>query len=599
MPFFAGNNQNSPSRKGISLVPAILVFLIMVWCSNSVHAWAGNPKALFWEAQKCSLDLKKSPHKQKYRDRWIICIQGYLRVYKTDPSGPWAAAGLYEAGVLYEELYQLSQKRSDRTEAIDLFQRIVKRFPKSAYKGKAQDALAEINQIRSLKSQTIVSPMPTIVELPSKDPPPEPASAPVTVPDPAPEPDPISALLMDPSCPEPPPDPVAGEAGNAMVTGLRYWSSNSYTRVVIDADKDTQFEHHLLKKDPSLGKPQRLFVDMKHARVSKGLDKAVTIQDDLLSGVRAAQYDQGTVRVVVDIKSFNSYKVFSLKNPFRVVIDVRGEKKETPQPVASARPALQIPDEQGKVPAGAIATQLVLGVSTIVIDPGHGGKDYGAPGAVKGVHEKHVVLAIAKKLAKALEEQTPCKVYLTRDTDRFLTLEERTAMANTKNADLFISIHTNAHRDHSAYGIETYYLNLATDDESIRVAARENQTSAKNISDLQSILDSLMHNNKVNESQRLAFSVQKEICDNLKVKYSNVRNKGVKKAPFYVLLGAEMPAVLVETSFISNKRECQRLTSDAYQDKLVEGIIHGVKEYVKQLNPTMTGWTGDNQKTSG
>ena len=483
-----------------------------------------------------------------------------------------------------------------------MFQRIIKRFPKSAYREKAEEALAQTHQISSLKRRTLVKSMPKIEPLPSPKPQATPKPEPPSEPEdsPEPEPDPIATLMQNAGCEEPPPDPIAGVAGDAMVTGLRYWSSKSYTRVVIDADKDAEFVHHLLKKDPALGKPQRLFVDMKHARVGKGLDKAVTIQDDLLSGVRAAQYNQETVRVVVDIKSFNSYKVFSLKNPFRVVIDVRGEKKEAPKTVVAATPApLPLPDEKGKVPPGALAAQLALGVATIVIDAGHGGRDYGAPGAVKGVHEKHVVLEIAKKLAKALEEKTPCKVYLTRDTDRYLTLEERTAIANTKNADLFISIHTNAHRNQSAYGIETYYLNLATDDESIRVAARENQTSAKNISDLQSILDSLMHNNKVNESQRLAYSVQQEMCNNLKGKYSRVRNKGVKKAPFYVLLGAEMPAILVETSFISNKRECQRLTSDAYQNKLVEGIVSGVKDYVKQLNPTMTGWTGNDGKKSG
>ena len=152
---------------------------------------------------------------------------------------------------------------------------------------------------------------------------------------------------------------------------------------------------------------------------------------------------------------------------------------------------------------------------------------------------------------------------MTRSSDKFLTLEERTAFANTKDADLFISIHVNAHRNKNAYGTETYFLNLATDEEAIRVAAMENATSTKNISDLQTILMDLMQNAKINESSRLASYVQTNMVGHLKKKYSKVRDKGVKQAPFYVLLGAQMPSILVETSFISNPRECKRLMDPA------------------------------------
>jgi N-acetylmuramoyl-L-alanine amidase len=221
-----------------------------------------------------------------------------------------------------------------------------------------------------------------------------------------------------------------------------------------------------------------------------------------------------------------------------------------------------------------------------VIDPGHGGKDYGAPGYIKGVHEKNVVLKIAKRLADRIRKEIGCNVYLTRKTDRFLTLEERTAIANTCEADLFISLHTNAHRDHRAYGIETYFLNLATDDEAIRVAARENATSRKNISDLEVILNDLMQNAKINESSRLAAFIQNAMTSKLKRHYHMIRDKGVKQAPFYVLLGAQMPAVLIESSFISNSRECKRLINPTFQDHLCTAIIQGLREYIKSTNPT-------------
>jgi N-acetylmuramoyl-L-alanine amidase len=243
--------------------------------------------------------------------------------------------------------------------------------------------------------------------------------------------------------------------------------------------------------------------------------------------------------------------------------------------------------KNGKRPASALAKQLALGISRIIIDPGHGGRDYGAPGYLKGIHEKDIALQISRRLAKMIRLELKCQVFMTRNSDKFLTLEERTAIANTKSADLFISIHTNSHRDRNVFGIETYFLNLATDDEAIRVAAIENATSTKNISDLQNILFDLVQNAKINESSRLAGHVQGAMISVLKSRrYSRINDKGVKQAPFYVLLGAQMPAVLVETSFISNPRECKRLINPKYQERLCEAIVDGIKKYIRETIPT-------------
>lgn len=367
------------------------------------------------------------------------------------------------------------------------------------------------------------------------------------------------------------------------VTGLRYWSNPNYTRVVIDAENETGYKDHLLKPDPKLKTPRRLYVDLAGSRLGKDVEKVVPINDNLLKDARAGQYRPDTVRVVIDIKDFSTYKIFPLKNPFRIVIDVWGETHMVDS--SPERLATPVPGKE-KVGPGDLARQLALGVGRIVIDPGHGGKDFGAPGYLKGVHEKYVVLEIAKKLKTRIEREIGCQVFLTRNSDRYLSLEERTAIANTKEADLFISIHTNASRDRRAYGIETYYLNLATDDEAIRVAAMENATSRKNISDLQAILNDLMQNAKIQESTRLASFVQSSLYGHIQAHYKTVRNKGVKQAPFYVLLGAQMPAILVETSFISNPRECKRLINPAYQDHICRAIVKGIREYIKATTPT-------------
>ncbi|MCF8068430.1 MAG: N-acetylmuramoyl-L-alanine amidase [Desulfobacterales bacterium] len=517
-------------------------------------------KGKYLIADKSYRELRKSSRKQKYRDNWLRCIEKFQAAYSYDPTGSWAAAGLYMSGNLYGELYKKSYKASDKQDAIDIYKKVVSKYPDSAYCDKAAQALNSYG----IKTAAVEY-VPDIDTAGTSSG------------------DSISSIISSSASSPSITNTVAATSGSpGTVSALRFWSNPNYTRVVIDADRESTFAHRLLKKDPSINKPQRLYVDVHNSRLGKDLQKVIPINDDLLINARAGQYTTNAVRVVVDIKSFENYNIFSLRNPFRIVIDVWG--KNDSKTVASLPPTIQNYDS--KAAAGSLATQLSLGVQRIVIDAGHGGKDYGAPGYLKGVHEKDIALQIANRLAQKIRRELNFDVILTRTTDRYLTLEERTAIANTKNADLFISIHTNAARDKRAYGVETYILNLATDEDAIMVAARENATSTKNISDLQTILSDLMRNTKIDESARLATHVQRELYSNLKKNYSSVKNKGVKQAPFYVLLGARMPAVLIETSFISNERECKRLTNPTYQEKLCEGILKGVKKYINETNPT-------------
>ncbi len=515
----------------------------------------------------CYDRLMANPAKQKFRDNWLRCIQKFDIAYRQNPSGPRAAENLYMTGKLYDGLYLKSHSKSDKLAAIRRYDQVVDRFPGTRFGQKAGDAMGRPKTVsKPVKTQTGEAPAYPEGDRKTDD-------------------DDIAAVIKKASAAP----KGAGSSGKsakgayAIVNGLRYWSNPSYTRVVIDADRSTPYTHRLLKKDFSLKKPQRLLVDLSRSRLGADIPKTLPINDDLLIDARAGQYKADKVRVVVDINSFQNYKVFSLRNPFRIVIDVWGEKKQT---APDTRVAKQVPGKNGKLTSGELAKQFALGVSRIVIDPGHGGKDFGAPGYLKGVHEKQIVLKLGKRLAKKIRKEIGCEVILTRSSDRYLTLEERTAIANTKNADLFISIHTNSARNRKAYGIETFFLNLATDDDAILVAARENATSKKNISDLQTILSDLMQNAKINESSRLAAVVQKELYGHMKKRFSKIKNKGVKQAPFYVLLGAQMPAVLVETSFISNPRECRRLTNAKYQDQLCNGIVKGIRQYINEIRPT-------------
>jgi len=217
-------------------------------------------------------------------------------------------------------------------------------------------------------------------------------------------------------------------------------------------------------------------------------------------------------------------------------------------------------------------------VSRIVIDPGHGGKDPGAIGP-NGEKEKDITLAVGKLLEERLEEKG-FTVYMTRETDRFIPLEERTAFANKMKVDLFISIHVNANENASSRGVETYFLNLTTDANSMKVAERENVMIKQSMSDLQFILRDLMLNARINESSRFASSIQHGVISTLGKSGGGGKNNGVKQAPFYVLMGAQMPSALIEMGFITNVAECSLLQKRSHQETIVNGIVRGISSFI-------------------
>ncbi|MDC0707670.1 N-acetylmuramoyl-L-alanine amidase [Stigmatella sp. ncwal1] len=229
-----------------------------------------------------------------------------------------------------------------------------------------------------------------------------------------------------------------------------------------------------------------------------------------------------------------------------------------------------------------LVEQLGLKVRRVVIDPGHGGHDTGAIGHDR-TREKDITLAISLKLAAELRERG-LEVLLTREEDRYVRLEDRAAFANEARGDLFISIHCNSATNRKLRGVETYTLNLSSDRYSIRLAARENATTEKGISDLQFILADLATKANTGESTRLASQVQKSLVGQLSKDFKGTRDLGTKEALFYVLLGAKMPAILVETAFLSHAEDEKRLASPEYQDTVAQSIAQGVEDFLNDRN---------------
>ncbi|HLN85244.1 MAG TPA: N-acetylmuramoyl-L-alanine amidase [Candidatus Limnocylindrales bacterium] len=380
------------------------------------------------------------------------------------------------------------------------------------------------------------------------------------------------------------PAPAAVASDKVQVTGLRFLSSPAYTRVMLDLTQEAKFEIRQLKEDAVKGTPPRIYIDIASARLALTSKEAVPVEDGLLKQIRIGQYSPDVVRVVLDMHSLRDHNAFILPDPYRLVVDLQGQKapqasaaKEAP---AKKSPVARKPQAKQKNPGPSAS--LSPGIRKIVLDPGHGGKDPGAIG-IGGSTEKDIVLSVAKKLAVKLRREMGVQVVLTRKDDRFVALEDRTAVANAEDADLFISLHMNASPNGDARGLETYYLDNTTDEAALRLAARENGTSRKNVSDLQFILSDMTQNMKLEDSISLAHRLQGEAVGGMTKAIGEVKDLGVKKALFYVLVGARMPSVLIEMFFITNRNEGGAMSQEGGQEAMVEALMQGIQKYAQSV----------------
>ena len=326
--------------------------------------------------------------------------------------------------------------------------------------------------------------------------------------------------------------------------------------------------------------------------------------------IRLGRHPNNTTRIVVDLEGVSRYSVYTLYSPYRIVIDCeRGTPEKKPgvffatktrndadycgsdshpkkapgshfgkgvRAVAPARASLV--NTGGKF---SVARQLGLGVSKIVIDAGHGGHDPGA--SAFGVSESELVLDVALRLEKLLQQRPGFETVLTRRTDEYVTLEERTERANRESADLFLSIHANASTTPTARGVETYFLNFALNHQAEAVAARENAASGLTMNSLPAIVKAITLNSKLNESRDFAALVQLAMARGLQPSNKALRDLGVKQAPFMVLIGATMPSVLAEIAFVTNRAEARLLKTSAYRQKIAESLLTGILKYQQAL----------------
>lgn len=586
----------------------------------------------FSRAEKLRDRLTRLPPENRERRDYERVINAYRRVYYLDPASPKAAPSVLAVAELLASMGRQLNSANDlrasagqyrfllreypgyryRADALLAIARIygddlhdsasakaaygqfLKAYPHSRRAGEARQALTEIESAHHRSSHTEVAKR----ELSSSN----------------------------------------NDAGLARVTGIRYWSKPDSSRVAVAVDSDITF------RSQRLSHPDRIVFDLHWTRLSPALaGKVFNSKDGLLRQIRVSEYQPGNARLVLQVQDAATYSAFLLPNPNRLIIDIhkRGSAADSHQngavapraaesvpsfavtarqpgvkvitdedenagaqrsassaaaalPPSVKRPSRVVIREQGgEVEARearptasgdrSLIRALGLKIGKIVIDPGHGGHDTGTIGP-HGLEEKNLVLDVALRLGKLLQQRLGADVVYTRHDDTFIPLETRTAIANQAHADLFISVHANSSHNPEARGVETYYLNFTTSRDALEVAARENAVSDQSIYQLQQLVKTIALQEKIEESREFAADVQHALYTGLSARSPGLQNRGVKKAPFVVLIGAKMPSILAEISFVSNPGDERKLRSPAYRQRIALALYRGVAQYIGGLS---------------
>ncbi|MBZ5583552.1 MAG: N-acetylmuramoyl-L-alanine amidase [Acidobacteriia bacterium] len=438
---------------------------------------------------------------------------------------------------------------------------------------------------------------------------------------------------------------LLAQGGNApllSVTAVRHWTVEGVTRVAVEVSGEFQY------RSDRLHNPERVYFDVLNSRPRIASRRVYTesLQDSRLQRIRVAETEPGVTRVVLDLADGVAISPSQLSNPSRLIIELRASapaptlpppavnaperlpeppvvqprSQELPaavKPIAAtvppppaatpppAPPAAQFeskpelrakaeaaPAAPPEIPKAARRTSggenslirtLGLKVSRVVIDPGHGGHDQGTEGP-HGLLEKDLVLDIATRVGKLVQDRMGAEVIYTRSDDTFVPLEGRTALANDVKADLFLSIHANSSPAPRVAGVETFYLNITGSKDALDVAARENAISQKSVFELADLIQKIARRDKAEESKEFAGRIQTALYAFSAKNIPGSRNRGVKSAPFVVLIGANMPSVLAEVGFLSNTREEALLRKPDYRQKLAEALYRGVARYADGLS---------------
>jgi N-acetylmuramoyl-L-alanine amidase len=361
------------------------------------------------------------------------------------------------------------------------------------------------------------------------------------------------------------------------VTGVRHFNADGVSTVVIDLKAPVQYRKNHLPN------PERVYFDLLNTSLAPGMNGQITeVNDGLINRIRVAQPSDNVTRVVLETKAGSNFWDTLQESPNRLTIEVRSpEAKSEPKTSPSVAPAQTLPEvkppssTQAAPPVPEDQLRAHAQKLRVVIDAGHGGWDLGTVGR-EGLLEKNLVLDVAQSLGILLTNRLGCEVIYTRKDDNYVALEQRAEIANRAQADLFISVHANYSSLSTARGVETYYSSFFSPPEAREIEYRENATAT---AITQAKLSGRALKEKVDESKKLAASVQQALHGTLASGNSAIRNRGVREASFVVLTGTEMPSILAEISFVSSPADEQRLRSATYREQIAEALYKGIERF--------------------
>jgi N-acetylmuramoyl-L-alanine amidase len=622
---------------------AVLLFAALPAAARGKSdAWA---RQQFSSAERLRQTLNAQVPERRTRSEYQRVVEAYRRVYYGSPTSGKADSSVNSVAELLLEMGRRFDDDKQLHSAISQYEFLRREYPGSRYRF---DALMAIGEIYRDDLDDPARARAAFTEFVRKYPHhhlADDANAALN------EPVKQANLRSREPLAAPNPAPAGNLSGASRVTSIRHWSTPQYTRIAVDLAQPVQFSSKRIQN------PDRIVLDLPGTRLDPKLAaRILEIEAGPLRKVRAAQFQSGKTRIVLETRKQTEYKAFLLDDPPRLIVDLNnidldgndaGPGAAPKAAAAASRPAKpQISDasasddqeEDGppgsdgskaavnqpphsnvrvirerssdKSAAAAKAAKnrkddlddavsrearptargdrsliraLGLKIGKIVIDPGHGGHDTGTIGP-EGLEEKELVLEVGRRLGKLLQSRMGADVVYTRKDDTFIPLETRTAIANQALADLFVSIHANSSRDPDARGVETYYLNFTSSSEALEVAARENAASDKSIHELQDLVKKIALKEKIEESREFASDVQRSLHSGLAAKSPGLRDRGVKKAPFVVLIGANMPSILAEISFVSNPGDERHLQTAEYRQRIAESLYKGIAKYVSGLS---------------
>lgn len=533
-----------------------------------------------YRAAKARMEaLRADKVKSCWRQPWEELQTEFQRIYESRKDWAVAPGALFRSAASQEALADCSHLPGDYRRALELYLALTREFPKSAL---ADDALLCAARIQGTRLGKTGEGLALLDEILADYPRGDMAAEART----------LRAQWSGTLA-------AAGGADSASRAAERHetpevqvlsWDSlnKNSVEIVLEMSGPTRYSTRLVKARK--GAPARLYLDLENAAVVSDVRKGVTVRGSLLQAVRVRDRKEGGASLQFDFREVRRFDARIEDDPCRIVLSVAAGKTPLPRK-AGAAAAFAAGEEDTPAPRASktgirsrqvsdMASQLGLTVHTVFIDAGHGGRDPGT--SHNKVLERLVTLDVAMTLGRLLEANGLEVVY-SRTRDTAVSLSERTRRANAARADLFVSVHVNASEDPRVSGVETYYLDLASNPQAARVAALENAGSDRRLGDMQNMLADVMLNARVEESRRLAGDIQRLSMFRLKRREFTVRNNGVKAAPFHVLLGAQMPAVLVELGYCTNPAEARNLADPKYRHALAEGLAEGILAYKDRL----------------